>query len=237
MRSLAIHSTIDLALISLSCSRGTSYSDVSAISRIPPPKKTHVFDTLHIINVSPLVILPPRTRACTREQSRVSIVPDTDIIAVEEVWRAAAVGRAHTTAASALHAVSLPHLGFGCTACGGRQRLKVLGVIQTRIRVCIEPRMFRIVAVARWRVKMRMTEEGRTYSSMPGPKRSSPSSSSSSTPITSCTASRSSALSPSVSENGGGGEEGGSEESRRESGWGVGEDELAGRPGDLARFL
>ena len=83
---------------------------------------------------------------------------------------------------------------------------------------------------------MSMTE-GRTYSSMPGPKRSSPSSSSSSAPITSCTASRSSALSPSVSEKGGGGEEGGSDESRLESGWGVGEDELAGRPGDLARFL
>ena len=83
---------------------------------------------------------------------------------------------------------------------------------------------------------MRMNES-RTYSSLPGPKRSSPSSSSSSAPITSCTTSRLSALSPSVSEKGSWDEEGGSDESRLESGWGVGEDELAGRPGDLARFL
>ena len=130
MRSLAIHSTIDFALISLSCSSGTSYSDVSAILRITKKDKTHVFNTLHIIDISPLVILPPCTRACTREQSRLGIVSHTRVIAVKEVWRVAAVGRAHATAASTLHAVSLAHLGFGCTASGGRQRLELLGIIQ-----------------------------------------------------------------------------------------------------------
>ena len=30
-------------------------------------KRTHIFDTFHIIDVPPLVILPPRTRACARE--------------------------------------------------------------------------------------------------------------------------------------------------------------------------
>jgi hypothetical protein len=75
------------------------------------------------------------------------------------------------------------------------------------------------------------------YSSTPGPKRSSPSSSSSSASMTSLTASRSSALSPSVSENGGGGEDGGRDESRRDKGGLAGDDELAGSPGDLARLL
>jgi hypothetical protein len=55
--------------------------------------------------------------------------------------------------------------------------------------------------------------------------------------MTSLTASRSSALSPSVSEKGGGGEDGGKDESRRDKGWREGEEELAGRPGDLGRLL
>jgi len=55
--------------------------------------------------------------------------------------------------------------------------------------------------------------------------------------MTSLTASRSSALSPSVSEKGGGGEEGGRDESRRDDGCLGGDEELAGRPGDLARLL
>ena len=93
-------------------------------------EKTDVFNTLHIVDVSPLVILPPCTRACTREQSRLGIVSHTRVIAVKEVWRVAAVGRAHATAASTLHAVSLAHLGFGCTTSGGRQRLELLGIIQ-----------------------------------------------------------------------------------------------------------
>lgn len=54
--------------------------------------------------------------------------------------------------------------------------------------------------------------------------------------MTSLTASRSSALSPSVSEKGGGGEDGGKDESRRDKDGRVGE-ELAGRPGDLGRLL
>ena len=200
-------------------------------------KKTHIFNTFHIIDVSPLIILPPRTRACAREQSRVSIVPNTDVVTVKEVWRVAAVGSTHSTAASTFHAISLAHLGFGRATSGSGHGLEVLSIIQARVRVSIEHCIVRVVAVARRWVKVRMMIDGRTYSSMPGPKRSSPSSSSSSAPITSCTASRSSALSPSVSENGGGGEEGGSDESRRECGWGVGEEELAGSPGDLARFL
>ncbi len=55
--------------------------------------------------------------------------------------------------------------------------------------------------------------------------------------MTSLTASRSSALSPSVSEKGGGGEDGGRDESRRDKEARVGDDELAGRPGDLVRLL
>jgi hypothetical protein len=56
--------------------------------------------------------------------------------------------------------------------------------------------------------------------------------------MTSLTASRSSALSsPSVSEKGGGGEDGGRDESRRDKVGLEGDDELAGRPGDLARLL
>jgi hypothetical protein len=55
--------------------------------------------------------------------------------------------------------------------------------------------------------------------------------------MTSLTASRSSALSPSVSEKGGGGEDGGRDESRRDKGAREGDDELAGRPGDLARLF
>jgi hypothetical protein len=55
--------------------------------------------------------------------------------------------------------------------------------------------------------------------------------------MTSLTASRSSALSPSVSEKGGGGEDGGREESRRDKGGLDGDGELAGRSGDLARLL
>ena len=200
-------------------------------------KRTYIFNTFHIVDVSALVILPPRTRACAREQSRVSIVPDTDVVAVEKVWRVAAVGSTHSTATSTLHAISLAHLGFGRATSGNGHGLEVLSIIQARVRVSIEHCIVRVVAVARRWVKIWMMTEVWTYSSIPGPKRSSPSSSSSSAPITSCTASRSSALSPSVSENGGGGEEGGNDESRRECGWGVGEEELAGSPGDLARFL
>ena len=87
----------------------------------------------YIVDISPLAILPPRTRACTREQSRLSIVPHTHVIAVEEVWRVAAAGCMHTTAASTLRAVLLAHLGLSCTANGGRQRLEVLGIIRARI--------------------------------------------------------------------------------------------------------
>jgi hypothetical protein len=40
-----------------------------------------------------------------------------------------------------------------------------------------------------------------------------------------------------VSEKGGGGDDGGRDESRRDKGAREGDDELAGRPGDLARLL
>lgn len=40
-----------------------------------------------------------------------------------------------------------------------------------------------------------------------------------------------------MSEKGGGGEDGGRDESRRDKGARDGDDELAGRPGDLARLL
>jgi hypothetical protein len=55
--------------------------------------------------------------------------------------------------------------------------------------------------------------------------------------MTSLTTSRSSALSPSVSEKGGGGEDGGRDESLRDKDGRDGEEEVAGRPGDLGRLL
>ncbi len=101
-------------------------------------RRAHIFDAFHIIDVSPLIILPPRTRACTREQSRLGIVHDAGIIAVEKARRMAAVGRTHTTAASALHAVSLAHLGLGRATCGSGHRFQILSIVYVCTRIGIE---------------------------------------------------------------------------------------------------
>jgi hypothetical protein len=146
-------------------------------------------------------------------------------------------GSTHAAAAAMLQAIALSHLGFCCASRRRRQRLKDILVVQARVRVRVKLLISRIVAVVSvLSRRVFQVEPKKTYSTMPGPKRSSPSSSSSSASITSLTASRSSALSPSVSEKGGGGEDGGRDESRRDKGAGAGDDELAGRPGDLARL-
>lgn len=147
-------------------------------------------------------------------------------------------GSTHATPASTLHAITLAHLGFCCASRRRGQWLKGFLVVQARVGVRVELLISPVVTVKSIVNKARfpmVTEK--PYSSMPGPKRSSPSSSSSSASMTSLTASRSSALSPSVSEKGGGGEDGGRDESRRDKGARAGDDELAGRPGDLVRLL
>ena len=238
-RSLAIHSTIDFALISLSCSRGTSFSKYKIPARRRGETgKTHIFDPFHVVNIPPLIVLPTRTRARSRKQSRFVIILSAHIVAVKIGGGMAPGGSTHATPASMLHAITLSHLGF-CRAprrCG--QGLKDFLVIQARVGIRVEKLMFCIVTVKIGRKQARRPKGTRNpYSSTPGPKRSSPSSSSPSASMTSLTASRSSALSPSVSEKGGGGDDGGRDESRRDKGAREGDDELAGRPGDLARLL
>jgi hypothetical protein len=82
-------------------------------------RKTHVFDSFHIVNIPALVVLTTGARARPGEQSGLIVIFGTDIIAIKEGRCMAPVGGAHATAASTLHAIALSHL---CLCRASRRR-------------------------------------------------------------------------------------------------------------------
>ena len=148
-RSMAIHSTIDFALISLSCSKGTSFSkhQKKATKKGKKKKKTHIFDTFHVVDIPPLVVLPTGARARSGEQSRFVVVISGWAVAVKKGGRMAPGGSTHAAPAAMLQAIALSHLGFCCASRRRRQRLKDFLVVQSRVRVRVKLLISRIVAV------------------------------------------------------------------------------------------
>src|SRR5712675_1935101 len=146
-RSLAIHSTIDFALISLSCSRGTSCLRYQKTS----PRdgrggsKTDILDPFHIVDIPPLVVLPTCANARSRKQARFVIIVSTCVVAVEEGGSVAPVGSTHATSAPTLQAIALSHFSLRRSSRRDGHGLEDFLIVQTEIGVRVEKLIFCIV--------------------------------------------------------------------------------------------
>ena len=137
-RSLAIHSTMDLALMSLSCSRGISChsSQHTRCSQDGKANSAHIFDAIKVVHVPSFVVLSASAPGKTA-YAQVAIEAIFAIVTVKELVPASA-GSTSAASPGCLHAISTRHLGFGGTTSRDGQLRQIVVVVDANIRVAIQ---------------------------------------------------------------------------------------------------
>jgi hypothetical protein len=142
---VTIHSTIDLALISPSCSIGSSCGTSKIRDLIDTSRKTHILDPIHIIHISPFIVLPSRSSLHPGQQTTTHVFLFKSVTQ-QEVWPTRTRSCARSLPTAALSHISLSHSTFSGPSLGTGQPFEFLRIVDTSVRVFIKGFVCSIVA-------------------------------------------------------------------------------------------
>ena len=143
---MTIHSTMDLALMSPSCSIGSSCGGGKVRCPIDTSRETHILDPIHIIHIPSFIILPPRSSFHSGQQATIHVVFLFESVTQQEVGTTGTRSRTCPSPTAAVSQISLGHRAFSGPSLTTSHPFEFLRIIDTSVGISVKAFVCGVIA-------------------------------------------------------------------------------------------